>query len=228
MGKTGYHCKNNSWYNSFKEREKVPTFLSGYFVMSSELNSLANNLSPAARNAFIKFLARVKNIEKQIVDTALSILVWGPGDQSPDKLLYQTRCKIRNELRRQGNAAIFSEEIANSTMQEFPVTLSELAQAISADFIVVLMASWGALSEIEEYGRDPEIASKMLILLPEESRGGFTEQAIFEKGFHGVVYFNKRELENHSLVDKVIEKLPALKCAKFIYQRQRRRWGSLE
>ena len=196
--------------------------------MDSNLDSLANNLSPAARDALAEFLARVKKVEKQIADTALSILVWGPGEQSSDKLLYQNRCKIRNELRRQGDATIFSEEIANSTMQEFPVTLSELAQAISADFIVVLMASWGALSEIEEYGRDPEIASKMLILLPEESRGGFTEQAILEKGFQGVVYFNKSELENYSLVDKVIEKLPALKCAKFMYQRQKRRWGSLE
>jgi len=196
--------------------------------MDSNLDSLANNLSPAARDALAEFLARVKKVEKQIADTALSILVWGPGEQSSDKLLYQTRRKIRDGLRHQGNAAIFSEEIANSTKQELPVTLSELAQAISADFIVVLMASWGALSEIEEYGRDPEIASKMLILLPEESRGGFTEQAILEKGFQGVVYFNKSELENYSLVDKVIEKLPALKCAKFMYQRQKRRWGSLE
>lgn len=202
--------------------------LPGYFPMSNSLNSLANNLSPAARDALVEFLARVKKVEKQIADTALSILVWGPGDRSSDKLLYQNRCKIRDELRRQGNAAIFSEEIANSTKQELPVTLSELAQAISADFIVVLMASWGALSEIDEYGRDPEIASKILILLPRQSRRGFTERVLLEKGFRSVIYFNQSELESYSVVDKIIERLPALKCAKFMYQRQKRRWESLE
>ena len=192
--------------------------------MSSNLDLVANNLSPPARDALAEFLVRVKKVEKKIADTALSILVWGPGNRSSDQLLYQNRRRIRDELRRQGNAAIFSEEIANSTKQELPVTLSELAQAISADFIVVLMASWGALSEIEEYGHDPEVASKMLILLPEQSRGGFTEQVLLEKGFQGVVCFNRSELENYSVVDKVIEKLPALKCAKFMYQRQKRRW----
>lgn len=196
--------------------------------MTSNLGSLASNLSPAARDELAKFLARVGNVERQIADTALSILVWGPGDRSSAKLLYENRCKIRDELRRQGNAAIFSEEITNSTKQHQPSTLSELAQAISADFIVVLMASWGALSEIEEYGCDPEVASKMLILLPEQSRGAFTEQVLSEKGFRSMVYFKQSEVKNHSVVDKVIERLPALKCAKFMYLRQKRRWESLE
>jgi hypothetical protein len=192
--------------------------------ITNDLNSLAKKFSPAAKEVFAEFLRKTKRIENEISNVALSILVWGPGVRAAEAL-YRKRCEIRDTLRNLGNAAVFSEEMT-CIEEDTSVTLSELAQAISADFIVVLLSSMGALAEVAMYSSDAEIGSKMLILAHEQSKGSFVNHALLGKTPQNVIYFSQQELEDCSLVNKVTQKLPALKCAKFLYFRQKKRWES--
>lgn len=192
--------------------------------MNHDLGKLAQKFTPEAKRALSEFLARVVEVEKQINNTALSVLVWGPGKQTLDNVLYHKRCQIRDKLRLLGNAALFSEEVKKFMKSEMPVALSELAQAISADFIVVVMASWGAVTEVAKYGFDTAIGSKMLVLVPEQCRGSFTEQALLSEFHQNVLYFTQEELQRCDLVNKVTDLVPKFKLAKFIYHRQKRRW----
>jgi hypothetical protein len=194
--------------------------------MNGDLEDLADGMSPTARKALSDYLETVAKFEKQIENTALSILVWGPGQLS-DPALYEKRCQIRDKLCDLGHAAIFSEDIHKSSKEQRPAVVLELAQAISADLIVVLLTSWGPLAEATAYGYDAEIGSKMIVLMPEEIRDSFADQAIVSEFQPKVVYFTQAELERSDLVTKVIELLAPLKYAKFMYLRQKRRWEGL-
>ena len=105
-------------------------------------------LAPEAK---ARFLSKIQNQLDGISDLQLSILVWGPGKSH--KYFYK-RQQIRDELEKMGHYAAFSEDKEVNDLVEdvakFSLRRAELLQAMSADFIVVLMENEGAISEVSD------------------------------------------------------------------------------
>src|SRR2546425_12452927 len=90
-------------------------------------------MSARARSHYEKrFLSKYQRYLKQVSETPLTLLIWGPGPSGGD--LYEKRLQIRGQLRERGFAAIFSEEVeADCPVPGLSWKAKELLQALSAD-----------------------------------------------------------------------------------------------
>ena len=137
-------------------------------------------MTPQARQYYEEiFLKRYVEMQKQIESTPLAVLVWGPGEQQSGEYgqnLHQKRVDIVNALVQQGYAAVFSEDIENDAPQVVDSLAGrELAQAIVADFIVIIMGSAGSVAEAHDFaGYVRDIGSKMLIFVDAKESGGYS------------------------------------------------------
>src|SRR5215469_11365316 len=78
------------------------------------------------------FLPRYKRFLEEVDETALTVLIWGPGPTGGD--LYEKRLQIRDELRAIGITALFSEEVCQSVIDTAHLlSTQELAQAKASD-----------------------------------------------------------------------------------------------
>ena len=119
------------------------------------------------------FLPQYKKLQAQISATTLGILVWGPSSSGGD--LYGKRLQIRDVLRNKGDAALFSEEI-DEEMGNFglPANARELLQAMTADFIIVIYGSPGAIAEVHDFAHFlQEIGSKLVVFVDERYVTGY-------------------------------------------------------
>lgn len=156
---------------------------------------------------------------RRVNKTPLTILVWGPGQNGGE--LYAKRVQIRDELRREGHAAVFSEEVD----QDLPVAdlsakARELLQALSADFIVVIDGSYGANSEVHDFGGFyQEIGSKMLIFVDSVTKEGYSYKGLLSilSDLYGNVetYEYPKDIHECHLLGKVRTKVKVLRWAKF-------------
>jgi hypothetical protein len=192
---------------------------------TDRLNELASHFSLLAKKSFFEFIEKKEEIEKRIDSTPIVALIWGPGEKTEYPYLYKLRLDIKDELIKLGNAAFFSEDLGEKTKPTTQTGISELAQAIAADIIILVLAPWGSEAEAAKYGIDAEIASKILIITNEQLRDSITEMLLINEVHPDVLYFNEKDLKSGMALNKVIEILPKLKFSKVMYLRQKRRWG---
>jgi hypothetical protein len=151
------------------------------------------------------------------------ILVWGPGPNGGK--LYEKRVQIRNQLRKLGHAALFSEEIDSISNMNIPPDVRELQQATLADFLVVLQASPGSTAEVHDFGRFLQLGDKMLIFIDEHHIHGYSYTGLLTtlSGlFNNVVAFKHPEdVEQCFLLGKVLERVRLLQFAKVWQMRER-------
>lgn len=76
------------------------------------------------------------------------VLVWGPAPGSANPAA-ATRLEIRDELKRMGHDAFFSEELA---VPAVPTNVLELVQLKKVNLVVNVASSYGSLAEFENYG----------------------------------------------------------------------------
>jgi hypothetical protein len=169
-----------------------------------------SQLSPRAQEYFNSiFKPKYDSLQEAVRQTPLAILVWGPGTSAGD--LYQKRVQIRDELRRRGHAAFFSEELAGMS----PISLSqkgiEFLQAQAAAFIVVMQASYGSVAEVHDFAEHRVINYKLLIFIDEQAVDGYSYQgALTElKTLYNNVetYKYPEDIAQCHLLTKVIEKV---------------------
>lgn len=189
-----------------------------------DLSRMAERMSPQAQQALRAFLSRVHKVEAAISATPLSVIVWGPGGSASGDPLHRKRVQLREALLQADNAAIFSEQLASSHAPGISPEVGEFAEADAADWIVILVASWGSLAEQVKFGGLADVGSKMLVLLPETSKGGFAEAAISGAFSPKVVYFTQQAFEQCRLIAEVMKWVPKLKAAKYQYLQEKRRW----
>jgi hypothetical protein len=116
------------------------------------------------RPAYEAILASIEN-------TVLNILVWGPGRKGRSAL-YRKRLEIRDVLRREGHAAIFSEETTTVAGGKSRLEVQEHAHAEAADLILVIAGSEGSIAQVHDYARSRRFSSKMHILTDEQRLAG--------------------------------------------------------
>src|SRR5713226_6306245 len=94
------------------------------------------------------------------------ILVWGPAPRSGNPAA-ATRKQIRDELKKMGHDAFFSEELA---VEAVPTNVLELVQLKQVNLVINVAASHGALAEFEDYG--VILGKRLLVFLNDDARGG--------------------------------------------------------
>jgi len=186
-------------------------------------------MSPRAREYFEKvFMPRYEALQAKVRQVPLVILVWGPGPSAGD--LYQKRLRIRDELRKRGHAAVFSEEITG------PVPFSqkgiEFLQAEAADLIVVLQASYGSVAEVHDFAEFRVINYKMLIFIDERATDGYSYQGALRelKTLYNNVetYKYPEDIVECRLLTKVMEKVEVMQMVKWRAMESAKSWGLIQ
>jgi len=125
------------------------------------------------------------------------ILVWGPDPKSSTPASMARR-EIRDELRKTGNTALFSEEM---NVPAVPSNVLELIQLKEINLVINVAASYGSLAEFEDYG--VILGKRHLVFLNEAARGGFTASGtlrLFRANGGTAEYFDDEDAQSGALV----------------------------
>jgi hypothetical protein len=189
-------------------------------------------LSPRAQQYFNQvFKPKYEALHQAVKQTPLAILVWGPGPGKDRKAaaLYHKREQIRDELRRRGHAAFFSEELPDAARAALSQKGIEFLQAQAADFIVVMQASYGSVAEVHDFAEHRVINFKMLIFIDEKATDGYSYRgALAElKALYNNVetYKYPKDITQCHLLTKVIEKVNVLQMVKYRAIENAKSWG---
>jgi len=185
-------------------------------------------LSPRAQQFFEHvFKPRYDALQQAVRQTPLVILVWGPGASAGD--LYQKRLQIRDELRRLGHAAMFSEELAGGTPAGMSQKGIEFLQAQAADLIVVMQTSYGSVAEVHDFASYRVVNFKMLIFIDERAQDGYSYRGALSelKTLYGNVETFKYpdDITQCHLLRKVIEKVNVLQMVKYRDEQNAASWS---
>jgi hypothetical protein len=185
-------------------------------------------LTPRAKEYFNNvFKPKYDALQQAVKQTPLAILVWGPGASAGD--LYQKRLQIRDELRRRGHAAFFSEELEGTAPDSLSQKGIEFLQAQAADLIVVMQASYGSVAEVHDFAEHRVINFKMLIFIDEKATDGYSYRgALAElKALYNNVetYKYPEDIVQCHLLTKVLEKVNVLQMVKYRAVENAKSWG---
>ncbi len=185
-------------------------------------------LSPRAKEYFVNvFKPKYDALQNSVKQTPLAILVWGPGASAGD--LYQKRLQIRDELRRRGHAAFFSEELEGNSPDSLSQKGIEFLQAQAADLIVVMQASYGSVAEVHDFAEHRVINFKMLIFIDEKATDGYSYRgalAELKTLYNNVeTYKYPEDIVQCHLLTKVIEKVNVLQMVKYRAVENAKSWG---
>lgn len=162
-------------------------------------------LTEAASETLTEYNVRVATSSNAALKISLVILVWGPNPDA-DHPVARKRKQIRDELRRRGHAAVFSEDlpIHNSSLSLKSI---EYDQAVNADLIVILMESPGSIAEAHDFCNHERIAPNIYVMIPEEYKDGYSGRGALrdlEDGYHGIHWYKHSEIENCNVLTKVL------------------------
>ncbi|MBI5302363.1 MAG: hypothetical protein HY868_09510 [Chloroflexi bacterium] len=186
--------------------------------------------SPRAQQFFDQvFKPRYTALQQAVRQTPLVILVWGPGASAGD--LYRKRLQIRDELRRLGHAAVFSEELAGGSPAEMSQKGIEFLQAQAADLIVVMQTSYGSVAEVHDFASYRIVNFKMLIFIDERAQDGYSYRGALTELktlYNNVETFKyPDDITQCHLLRKVIEKVNVLQMVKYRDQQNVASWAGV-
>ncbi len=165
------------------------------------------------------FLPRYTEMLRQVLQTPLTVLIWGPGKGGGD--LYSKRLQIRGQLRESGITAIFSEEVeVANPFSSYSAKALELCQALAADFIVVLQSSIGSTAEVHDFSQFvADVGRKMLIFIDSRAKDGYSYTGALQELtmlYNNVeTYEYPRDIHECHLLAKVEGKIKVLQFAKW-------------
>ena len=185
-------------------------------------------LSPRAKEYFNNvFQPKYAALQQAVKQTPLAVLVWGPGASAGD--LYRKRQQIRDELRRRGHAAFFSEELETNAPGAPSQKGIEFLQAQAADLIVVMQASYGSVAEVHDFAEHRVINFKMLIFIDERATDGYSYRgalAELKTLYNNVeTYKYPEDIVQCHLLTKVMEKVNVLQMVKYRAVENAKSWG---
>lgn len=124
-------------------------------------------------------IAAAKDLKNR---TIVKVLIWGPGASSGD--IYQKRVELKDRLERLGHVVHFSEEVCTPdllTRTGLNLSVAELLQASTYDYIICLMASPGSIGEVHDFAGLKEFAAKMMICIDGAHRGGYSAHGVLRR-----------------------------------------------
>jgi hypothetical protein len=174
-------------------------------------------LTPQGRKEWERFLAVYSANLKRAESISLSILVWGPDPQR-DSPVSNKRKEIRDELNRLGHNAMFSENIPKDK-SGISEKSKEFAEALAAHLIIILVEdSPGALAEAHDFCNHPDIAAKVLILVPRRYKKGYSARGAIkdlEDAHGGVVWYADGDLLVCKVCAHALRRAAALRHLRF-------------
>jgi hypothetical protein len=172
---------------------------------------LPDGLSDAARLKRAQFDEVYKGFLKQREAIVLSVLVWGPNPNSGSPVA-KKRKEIREELRKLGHDAKFSEDVPIPEDTHASQKVRELAQAKAADALIILLEdSPGALSETHDFCGRLDIAPKVLVLVPVKYKTGFSAEGLLSDlmAYGGVYWYKPAELTSCKVLEQAVTRVEA-------------------
>jgi hypothetical protein len=174
-------------------------------------------LTPEAREEYARFLAAYEENQKRSDSIALSILIWGP-DPARDTPVANKRREIRDQLREKGHNAMFSEDIPEGK-SKLSEKSKEFAQALAAHLIIILVEdSQGALAEAHDFCNHPDIAPKVMALVPKRYKKGYSARGAMrdlEHSHGGVFWYADEDLTRCKVCSMAIRRAEALRQLRF-------------
>ena len=135
--------------------------------------------TPPVEGGQTPFFERIRSLLAEAEESIppLTVLVWGPAENQADPW-WLKRLEIRDQLRHLGHEAYFSEELPGGAAplgdaRRLALRTVEMAHAMAADYIIVLMSSYGSVSEFHDFGDKPALAKKMLVFVDEAHQSGY-------------------------------------------------------
>jgi hypothetical protein len=171
----------------------------------------------AAERELARFRAAYERNLQRLQEIALSILVWGPAPESGTPVARKRR-EIRDTLICQGHNAMFSEELAGDGGRA-SMKSRELAQARAAHLVLILYGdSPGAIAETHDFCAHPEIAPKVLVIIPRKFKTGYAGRGALrdlELAHGGVFWYTDRDLDVCNVCTRAVVRAQALRNLRF-------------
>lgn len=133
-------------------------------------------LSPEAASLLSRITPKIHQALNDVSKVPVSVLLWGPGIDSQHPI-YPVRAALRTELRKNGHAAFFSEELWDPTSSH-SIRIQQLAQAQNFDVVVSIPCTPGSIGEVHDFAADRRIAAKMLVFLNSSYLNGYSPQSL--------------------------------------------------
>ena len=177
--------------------------------------NLSPGLTPEAQEAMKEFLGDYEGFLHVNRRLALKILVWGPSPRSKSRVA-RKRAEIRDELKKLGHWASFSEDLP-PTAPGFSERTKEYAQARAVDLIIVLMEdSPGAIGEVHDFSGDPDIFPKLQVMVPKRYRDGYSGSGALRDledatGGGGVHWYEEGEIRSCDVLTRAVRRAEALR-----------------
>jgi hypothetical protein len=112
----------------------------------------------------------------KIDNVPVAALVWGPSPTSSDPV-GQTRLALRDELRRRGHYAAFSEDLYDPTSTR-SLFAQQVAQAEAFDIVFSIPHSPGSIAEIHDFARIPGLSRKVFGFVDSAFDGGYSYKSL--------------------------------------------------
>jgi len=170
----------------------------------------------AAKQTKVRFLENYAALSERFKTIALSVLVWGPNPKSVSAVGKKRR-EIKEELLINGHVAMFSEDQAKEDPYMSQKT-HELIQGQASDVIIVLLEdSPGALGELHDFASYPDLAPKLLVLVPNKYRRGYSAEGILQDlvGYGRVYWYKPGELESCNVLKTAVQHVEAIRNHRF-------------
>ncbi len=185
-------------------------------------------LAPRAKEYYEStFKPRLAAMQAAVAQTPLAILVWGPGPSQAD--MYAKRLQIRDELRRRGHAAFFSEDLESEKPANYSQKAIEFLEASAADLVVVLQVSYGSVAEVHDFSDYRVINAKLLIFISDQATDGYSYQGALSELkliYNNVETFHMPDdLISCHLKTMVLEKVGVLQMLKWRATVNAQSWG---
>ena len=132
-------------------------------------------LSREARVWTRKLLPRIQARLAEASRVPVGVLIWGP-DISSSSPLASVRAALRRDLRHNGHAAFFSEELCDARTGQ-SIRLQQLVQALEFDIVVSLPCTPGSIAELHDFATDSRVNAKTLVFLNGAYVGGYAYQS---------------------------------------------------
>jgi hypothetical protein len=106
----------------------------------------------------------------------IAALIWGPAPEV-DSPIANARLMLRDELRRRGHVAHFSEELYDRD-STFSTQAQQAADVEAHDIVFSMPASPGSIAEAHDFFKLPELSGKMVTFLDEAWSAGYATKSL--------------------------------------------------
>lgn len=159
---------------------------------------------PLSNRSYLKgFRRQVERGFLDVLDEKLLVCILGPAKDSE---FWRKRVEIKGLLEEKcGCACVFLEDELRAGDASLELLEAASLRALEAEIldlaelIIALDLTPGVLAEIQDFALDPDLAEKMLLLVP-EWYGGYPRKSVLRETFAEKYLFDREELKTNECI----------------------------